>query len=154
MEGIGTDREEGQCRCGAVRFAVTGKPILTFACHCTGCQRMSSSAFSLSSLYQADRFEQLSGATELGGLKGGTRHSFCSSCLSWLWTVPEGMDDYINIRSTMLDDASGHRPYVDCWLSEGLSWVDSGAPRKFDKVSEESEFGALAADYATWDARA
>ena len=144
-------RQEGHCRCGAVRFAVSGRPILTFACHCTGCQRMSASAFSLSSLYTADRFEQLSGATELGGLKGGTQHSFCSSCLSWLWTVPEGMDDYVNIRSTMLKAPSRHRPYIDCWLTEGLSWASSGACKGYDKVPGPQEFEALAAEYAAWD---
>jgi hypothetical protein len=148
---VSDKRQEGQCRCGAVRFTVTGKPILTFACHCTGCQRMSSSAFSLSSLYTAHNFEHLSGATELGGLKGGTRHSFCSSCLSWLWTVPDGMDDYVNIRSTLLADPSAHRPFIDCWLTEGIGWASSGACKGYEQVPEPHEFEALAAEYAAWD---
>ena len=112
---------------------------------------MSSSAFSLSSLYPADRFEQLSGTTELGGLKGGTRHSFCSSCLSWLWTVPEGMDDFINVRSTMLAAPAAHRPFIDCWLTESVGWASSGACKGYDKVPDPQEFEALAADYAAWD---
>jgi hypothetical protein len=40
--------KEGGCRCGRVRLKITKRPLLTMACHCTGCQRMSSSAFSLS----------------------------------------------------------------------------------------------------------
>jgi hypothetical protein len=39
---------EGGCRCGQVRFAVSLPPFLTMVCHCTGCQRMTGSAFSLS----------------------------------------------------------------------------------------------------------
>jgi len=38
---------EGGCRCGAVRLRVTKPPLLTGICHCTGCRRMSGSAFSL-----------------------------------------------------------------------------------------------------------
>ncbi|QIK79982.1 aldehyde-activating protein [Sphingomonas piscis] len=112
---------------------------------------MSSSAFSLSSLYPAVQFEQLSGETDIGGLKGGTRHSFCASCLSWLWTVPEGLDDYVNIRSPMLEDASGRRAFLDCWLTEKLPWASSGACKRYDTVPEPHEFEALAAEYAAWD---
>ncbi len=36
-------------------------PLATFACHCTGCQRMSSSAYSLSAMVPSDGFEILSG---------------------------------------------------------------------------------------------
>ena len=46
----------GQCRCGAVRIEATGAPLATMACHCTGCQRMTGGAYSLSSFYPADRF--------------------------------------------------------------------------------------------------
>jgi hypothetical protein len=146
-------RQEGGCRCDAVRFAVIGAPLLTFACHCIGCQHMSASAFSLSSLYPAERFAVTNGETVLGGLKGATRHHFCASCMSWLFTVPEGMDELVNIRSTMFDDSSTHRPFIDAWLSEGVSWVDSGATRKFDSIPAEDEFPQLMADYAEWDGR-
>jgi hypothetical protein len=112
---------------------------------------MSSSAFSLSSLYPADRFEQLSGATELGGLKGGTRHSFCSSCLSWLWTVPEGLDAFVNVRTTLLARPAEHRPFIDCWLTERVGWASSGARKGYDNVPDPQEFEALAAEYAAWD---
>ena len=113
---------------------------------------MTASAFSLSSLYPAESFEQLSGTTVLGGLKGATKHSSCASCMSWLWTVPEGLDGFVNIRSTMLDEPAGHAPFADTWLSEGLPWVTSGAPKKFAKLPAESEFGVLVAEYAEWSA--
>jgi len=38
---------DGGCRCGQVRMRISALPILTMACHCKGCQRMSASAFSL-----------------------------------------------------------------------------------------------------------
>ena len=67
---------EGGCRCGEVRFRVSAPPLLTAACHCTGCQRMSSSAYSLSAAIPSDGFEVTQGEPVLGGLKGSTRHYF------------------------------------------------------------------------------
>jgi len=48
---------EGGCRCGRVRVKVTAAPLITMACHCTGCQRMSASAFSLSAAIPTPGFE-------------------------------------------------------------------------------------------------
>jgi hypothetical protein len=146
-------RQEGGCRCGAVRFAVRGAPVVTFACHCRGCQRMTASAFSLSSLYPADRFEPIQGETMLGGLKGATRHHFCPSCMSWLYTQPEGMDGFVNVRSTMLDDPTTHRPFVDVFLGEGMPWVATGAEHRYEAMPDQSHFAELTAAYAAWDER-
>ena len=126
---------------------------MTFACHCTGCQRMTGGAYSLSSLYPADAFALTQGATVIGGIKGATRHHFCGACLSWVYTVPEGFEGYANVRSSMLDNAGEHRPFVDMWLSESLPGAESGAPKKYDRTPEEEEFGALLSAYPEWDGR-
>ena len=36
----------GGCRCGNVRFTISQPPMFTAVCHCTGCQKMSASAYS------------------------------------------------------------------------------------------------------------
>ena len=38
--------QTGGCQCGALRYEVTQAPHMIYACHCTDCQRMTSSAFS------------------------------------------------------------------------------------------------------------
>ncbi len=144
-------RSEGACRCGEARFAVTGRPLVTMACHCRGCQQMTGSAFSLGSLYPSDRFEALAGETVMGGLKGGARHHMCPSCMSWLYTRPEGFDGFVNIRSSLLDDAAAHRPFADVNLAEGFDWAHSGAVEKFETAPAEAEFGGLMERYAAWD---
>ena len=37
----------GDCQCGNVRYEITQEPDLVYACHCTDCQHITSSAFSL-----------------------------------------------------------------------------------------------------------
>ena len=54
---------EGSCRCNRVRFSVSQPPVITMACHCTGCQKMTASAFSLSALIPASAFTVTPAAT-------------------------------------------------------------------------------------------
>src|SRR5215213_574415 len=78
---------EGGCRCGAVRIRVTKPPLLTGACHCTGCQKMTASAYSLTLTLPADGFEVTKGEPVLGGLRGPvSHHHHCPDCLSWIFT--------------------------------------------------------------------
>lgn len=141
-------RAEGGCRCGHTRFAVTGVPLLTAACHCKGCQRMTASAFSLSSLYPAAAFELLSGEPVPGGMKGETRHFFCPECLSWLYTVPPMAEGLVNVRSGMLDDFAGHEPFAEFYLAEALPGMALDLPHAFHAATDMDGFERLVADLA------
>jgi hypothetical protein len=68
--------QEGGCRCGQVRIKMTLPPFLTMACHCTGCQRMTGSAFSLSAAFPTKGFSVMRGEPVIGGLcRGLTRRA-------------------------------------------------------------------------------
>ena len=79
---------EGGCRCGQVRFRIAAPPVITMACHCTGCQRMSASAFSLSAVIPSVAFLVTQEEPVIGGLHGPTRHFSCPYCMSWMFTRP------------------------------------------------------------------
>ena len=138
---------EGGCRCGQLRFSVSAAPLITMACHCTGCQRMTASAFSLSALYHSRSFEVLKGEPAVGGLHGATRHFFCPFCLSWVFTRPEGMEELVNVRATMLDDASGYTPFVETYTCEMLPWATTPAVHRFERFPPAERFPELLAEY-------
>lgn len=139
---------KGHCRCGRVTFEVTEKPVITMACHCTGCQQMTSSAFSLSSLFSSAAFSVTAGTPVIGGLHGSTRHLFCGHCMSWLFTRPEGMDDFVNVRSTMLEDSRSYKPFIETYTDEKLAWATTGAKHSFSKFPPEEKFPELLREYA------
>ena len=139
---------DGGCRCGRVRFRVSSPPLLTMACHCTGCQRMTGSAYSLSAAYPSEGFSVTLGEPVIGGLHGPHRHYFCSYCMSWLFTRPEGMDWFVNVRATMLDDATWFTPFLETGASEKLPWVSTPAAHSFPMFPTMEEFGAVAQEYA------
>jgi hypothetical protein len=150
----GAPAQEGGCRCGRIRFRVTGAPLFTTACHCTGCQRMTASAFSLSSGYPAAAFAVIAGEPVIGGLHGPTRHHHCDHCKSWLFTRPEGMDEFVNVRTTMLDVPPTAPPFMETFRDEGLPWASTGAVHSFATVPPMERYGSLMAEYAMLQARA
>jgi hypothetical protein len=52
--------QNGGCLCGALRYEITRMPIAVYTCHCTNCQRLLGSAFSMSFIV-ADEAFHLSG---------------------------------------------------------------------------------------------
>ena len=145
-----SESTEGQCRCGELRFRVEGAPLITMACHCRGCQRMTGSAFSLSAAIPDEGFEVLQGETVPGGADHEFGHRFCPECLSWVWTKHPMMQGFHNLRSTMLDDPSWARPYAETWTAEALPFVATGAARSFPGFPAMEEYPALLAAYAEW----
>ncbi len=145
---------DGGCRCGRVRLRVTKPPLLAGACHCTGCQSMSASAFSLTLSLPADGFEVTEGDPEIGGLHGPDSHHFhCPHCKSWMFTRAEGMDWFVNLRPSTLDGHDWFVPYAEFWTREKLPWATTPAKHSFETVPGLPDFEPLMRDYAAEGAR-
>ncbi|MER8744448.1 GFA family protein [Mesorhizobium sp. M1004] len=138
---------EGGCRCGRVRLKISAKPLLTMACHCIGCQRMSASAYSLSAAIPSDGFEIMQGEPVIGGLHGASRHYFCPHCMSWMFTRPEGLDWFVNLRPTMLDEPGWFTPFIETWTSEKLPWVTTPAVHSYEALPAFEEYEGLVAEF-------
>ena len=140
---------EGGCRCGAVRFRVTQSPLITMACHCNGCQKMSGSAFSTSVAFPAEGFEVMKGEPVIGGLKqADLPHYFCPDCMSWMFTRPAALDFMVNIRATLFDETGWYAPFVETQTEEKLSWAETGAPHGFERFPGLDDMGPLIEAYA------
>ena len=140
---------DGGCRCGQVRFTISAPPLLTLACHCAGCQRMTASAFSLSVAVPSEGFAVTRGEPVIGGLHGDeSHHYFCAHCMSWIFTRNEGLDWFVNVRATMLDDASWFTPFVETWTCEKLPWASTPAVHSFEALPALDEYEGLIKEYA------
>ena len=139
----------GGCRCGAVRFEITRPPLLTMACHCTGCQRMTASAFSTSIAVPLAGFQVTQGMPEPGGLHApGQGHQHCGWCKSWLYTELDPAMGFVNVRATQLDDATWFAPFVETFTSEALPWAKTPARHSFATFPEMEEYGPILAEFA------
>src|SRR4051812_35396766 len=143
----------GACRCGKVTIEVTAPPILTMACHCTGCQKMSSSAFSASTAFRAEHFAVIGGEPVVGGLHGDPAHYFCPWCMSWMFTRPAQIPWMVNVRTTMLEAPAHLAPIVETYVEEKLPWAQTGAEHSYERFPAFDEFAMLGAAFsARWEA--
>lgn len=139
----------GGCRCDRVRFEITAAPLLSMACHCAGCQRMSASAYSLSIAIPTAGFAVTRGEPEIGGLHGASKHYHCPYCKSWMFTRPEGMEDqFVNVRPTMIDQHMWFEPFVETCTSEGFAWAKTGAVHSYPNIPGMEVYGPLVAEFA------
>ena len=144
---------QGSCRCGEVRIQISAPPIMTMACHCKGCQKMSASAFSLSAAIPTNGFEVVRGEPVIGGLRNPElRHFFCPQCMSWMFT--RFLPEFVNVRITMLDDASWFAPFIETWTRTKLPWVTTPAIHSYAEFPPMENFAKLIAEFADWNTRA
>ena len=54
----------GGCQCGAIRYEITDEPLTVYACHCTGCQKQTASAFALGLWVGRDGFKITQGVPQ------------------------------------------------------------------------------------------
>lgn len=145
---------KGSCRCGALTFEVRAAPMMTAACHCRGCQKMASSAYSLTMMLPDEGFVVTAGEPVLGGLKGDdVQHFFCPSCLTWVFSKPRRIAGFVNLRSPMLDDTGDIAPFIETFTSEKLAFAETGAPKPFPQFPAPDDYGPLIEAFAAWDGR-
>ena len=137
----------GRCRCGRIVFEVAKPPLITMACHCTGCQRMTGGAFSLSAAFPADGFCLIAGDPVIGGLHGELQHFCCPHCMSWLFTRIPAAAFMVNVRSPMLEGADWKAPFVETWTSEKLPWVTTPARHSFPGLPPQEAWPGLIAEF-------
>jgi len=81
-------------------------------------------------------------------LHGATRHYFCPRCMSLLFTRPEGLENFVNVRATLMDDARNFTPFLESSTDEMLPWAKTPAVRSFRRFPHPDEFPALLAEFA------
>jgi len=122
-----TDRLEGRCSCGVVKYRLTSPPLFVHCCHCLNCQRHTGSAFVINLLIEATRVELLSGAPQPVTMppNGGTPNQIfrCPRCQVALWSEYGGRSEVRFVRGGTLDEPSAVAPDVHVYTRSKLSWV-------------------------------
>jgi hypothetical protein len=115
----------GGCQCGQIRYEITEQPSLVYACHCTDCQHITSSAFSLGIALPETAFRLTSGEPRVlqripDSGRVNTRF-ICPDCACWVYSQPRG--GVVRVRAGSLDDTSWLRPTRHIWTRSKQPWV-------------------------------
>lgn len=143
---------QGGCQCGAIRYTIRAGSMFAYACHCTACQKQSSSAFGMSMVVPSDAFTIDKGQpgtfirTSASGRKGLCL--FCPSCGSRIvHKAIAGDHPSVVVKPGTLDDTSGLVARAHLWTRHAQPWTASlraGAP-SFEE--QPDEFGQLVRDW-------
>lgn len=122
----------GQCLCGAVRYEVRGRPFLIAACHCTDCQKRTSSAFSMNMPVRKEDFALTAGdvldVVRTAPSGSTTIHGYCGTCHSRIYSKPSAMPNQVSVRPGTLDDTGWVEPTVHIYTRSAMPGaVPSGA---------------------------
>ncbi|MEZ5871006.1 MAG: GFA family protein [Nitratireductor sp.] len=142
----------GSCQCGQVRYTITEMPLTLYACHCSECQKQSSSAFGLSLRTRASAVSisgELADWSRPTALGSAMLAQFCPRCGSRMFhqraqyaASPGGAT--INIKGGTLDCIGELEPVGHIWLKSrqkgtaiphGLLEYD-GQPENYDALME------------------
>lgn len=136
----------GGCQCGAVRYSANAAPYVFYLCHCTECQRHTSSAFGESLRFRAEE------VTVTGPLKTFRRVSesgkvreghFCSECGVRVLHSTAGAE-MVNIKAGTLDDARWLRPAGHIWTRSKQAFVTIGPDELACEGQPDDGYAALA----------
>jgi hypothetical protein len=117
--------QTGGCQCGKIRYEIVEQPTLVYTCHCTDCQRITSSAFSTGVALPEEAFRLTAGeprAIQRIPDSGRLNTRFvCPDCASWVYSQPRG--GVTRVRAGTLDDTSWLKPTRHIWTSSKQPWV-------------------------------
>jgi hypothetical protein len=123
-----TDKLEGACSCGAVRYRLAGAPMFVHCCHCRDCQRQTGSAFAINALIESDRIEMISGqpAPIAVPTDSGRPHDIhrCPACRTAMWSDYGRRLVLRFVRVGTLDNPAALPPDVHIYTRSKLPWVE------------------------------
>ena len=73
--------------------------------------------------------------------------------MTWMFTRAEGMDWFVNLRPSMLDEPAWFVPLIEVWTSERLPWATTPAAHSFPTEPEFANYAELITEFARSGAR-
>lgn len=118
----------GSCLCGATAYACNAEPLAApIICHCTHCQKVSGSAFSVNVVLPAASVtwtgDDLATFSDTGASGKSILRKFCRTCGSSVAVEAEAFPGAVIIKGGSLDDRSWLKPGMHMWTGSAQPWV-------------------------------
>ncbi|MGH7006053.1 MAG: GFA family protein, partial [Alphaproteobacteria bacterium] len=117
---------EGGCQCGAVRYAITGAPLLTAICHCTMCRRANAAPAVAWAMFHEPQVRFTKDAPAAYASSPEARRGFCAACGTQISFTASYIPGLIDITIGSLDRPEAMAPTLHYWDSKRLPWLHFG----------------------------
>ena len=122
-----SERLEGGCFCGKVRYRLASAPMFVNCCHCRNCQNQTGSAFVINAFIETDRIEKLSGEPEVATVDSGSGRPHdiyrCPACRIAVWSDYGRRPGIRLVRVSTLDDPAALPPNAHIFTRSRLPWI-------------------------------
>lgn len=130
---------KGSCQCGQVTYRLAEAPKIVLACHCTECQKLSTSPYSVTAAVATNAIEFSGELKEWSrSAESGNKNSakFCPVCGNRVYHFNPDDESTIKLKlkPVKMTDDRIFEPTMHVWVSEKLSWyrIPEGV-KVFDK---------------------
>lgn len=135
----------GGCRCGCLRYEVTGEPRFVFNCHCRFCRQVHGAAFTTVAIFPRAAFRWSAASAEPARWVtplGSVRH-FCGTCASPVCNHPRE-PELLCLVVASLDVELATPPWAHVNLESKAPWLEiKDAIPQFATFPSPAEMEAL-----------
>lgn len=118
---------QGACQCGGVTYQLLEKPLMIVACHCKACQKLSTSAFSITAVVMANSIEfqgEMSDWSRPADSGNVSAAKFCPTCGNRIYHFNPNEPEKLKLKLSNLADTRIINPTAHVWVSEKQDWYD------------------------------
>jgi hypothetical protein len=126
---------QGGCQCGAVRYEVTGEPVVVAICHCSMCRRANAAPAVAWAMYAENQVRFTGDMPKIYKSSPPARRGFCSACGTQISFTADYIPGLIDLTVGSFDKPEALTPALHYWDSKRLPWV-----RFDDDLPKHSEF--------------
>ena len=109
----------GRCYCGAVRYSVSGDPVIQAQCHCRECQYVSGGSPNVTIGFPEGGFEYTQGSPKQfrrKDLPQPVTREFCGECGTQILSRAPGLPGVALLKVGTLDDPTAFAPQMAIFL--------------------------------------
>jgi hypothetical protein len=120
------EKPAGGCMCGAVRYRISGVPMVAALCHCDRCRPQSGSAFSTIIIIKRLTIT-LEGETavseDIGSSGLPVARRYCPRCGSPPTTEPDVAPEVMMVKTGGIDSNEWFHPVMELFVGRRRPWV-------------------------------
>ncbi|MGH6886292.1 MAG: GFA family protein [Geminicoccales bacterium] len=113
----------GGCQCGAIRYRITGAPLLAAICHCTMCRRANAAPAVAWAMFEEAQVVLRKGSPTTYASSSRAKRGFCPVCGTQISFTADYIPGLIDVTIASLDHPEMVAPTLHYWDAERLPWV-------------------------------
>ena len=131
----------GGCQCGAIRYTISGQPIMAAICHCTMCRKAHAAPAVAWAMFNESQVTFSKEKPKKFKSSEEGQRGFCATCGTQVSFTASYLPNLIDISIGSLDDPESVKPTFHYWYSKHLSWAEFA-----DNLPRHPEFPPLGED--------